>query len=134
MLESWVAGSDKQPIWVKVRLLSFRDAGGFDAHPEPIFLIRQDYKEYHTGTTVHFIVSLTDKGKEAIEKDGLEKVFKVVGKVNTSNMVCFDPAGKIKKYATPEEIIGDFYDVRLEYYHKRKVSFHLQAVPRRWTD
>ncbi|GAA5906736.1 DNA topoisomerase 2 [Sporobolomyces salmoneus] len=96
MLESWVAGSEKQPIWVK------------------------DYKEYHTDTTVHFIVTLTDKGKEAIEKDGLEKVFKIVGKVNTSNMVCFDPAGKIKKYTTPEEIVSDFYDVRLEYYHKRK--------------
>ncbi|GAA5960302.1 hypothetical protein JCM3765_002536 [Sporobolomyces pararoseus] len=96
MLESWVAGSDKQPIWVK------------------------DYKEYHTHTNVHFIVTLTDKGKEAIEKDGLEKVFKTTNKINTSNMVCFDPAGKIKKYATPEDIISDFYDVRLEYYHKRK--------------
>jgi DNA topoisomerase-2 len=69
---------------------------------------------------VHFIVTLTDKGKEAIERDGLEKTFKVAGKLNTSNMVCFDPAGKIKKYATPEDMVTDFYDVRLEYYHKRK--------------
>ncbi|GAA5954900.1 hypothetical protein JCM10213_000372 [Rhodosporidiobolus nylandii] len=96
MLESWVAGTEKQAAWVK------------------------DYKEYHTDTTVHFIVTLTDKGKEAIEKDGLEKTFKVAGKLNTSNMVCFDPTGKIKKYATPEDIISEFYDVRLEYYHKRK--------------
>ncbi|GAA5989920.1 hypothetical protein JCM11641_002811 [Rhodosporidiobolus odoratus] len=96
MLESWVAGTEKQAAWVK------------------------DYKEYHTDTTVHFIVTLTDKGKEAIEKDGLEKVFKVSGKLNTTNMVCFDPTGKIKKYVTAEEIIADFYDVRLEYYHKRK--------------
>ncbi|BGP57010.1 DNA topoisomerase 2 [Rhodotorula sphaerocarpa] len=96
MLESWVAGTEKQPAWVK------------------------DYKEYHTDTTVHFIVTLTTAGKEAVEKDGLEKTFKIFGKVNTSNMVCFDPTGKIKKYATAEDIISDFYDIRLEYYHRRK--------------
>lgn len=55
-------------------------------------------------------------------KDGLEKTFKMTSKVSTSNMVCFDPAGKIKKYATTEEILLEFYDVRLEFYHKRKVS------------
>lgn len=83
-------------------------------------MLTQDYKEYHTDTTVHFIVTLTTAGKEAIEKDGLEKVFKIAGKVNTSNMVCFDPTGKIKKYASPEDIVSDFYDVRLDYYHRRK--------------
>lgn len=82
--------------------------------------LSQDYKEYHTDTTVHFVVTLTTAGKEAIEKDGLEKVFKISSKVNTSNMVCFDPTGKIKKYATPEDIVSDFYDVRLDYYHRRK--------------
>ncbi|GAA5985936.1 hypothetical protein JCM10908_006339 [Rhodotorula pacifica] len=96
MLESWVAGTEKQTAWVK------------------------DYKEHHTDTTVHFIVTLTTAGKEAIEKDGLEKVFKISSKVNTSNMVCFDPTGKIKKYATPEDIVSDFYDIRLDYYHRRK--------------
>ncbi|GAA5821381.1 hypothetical protein JCM3770_000346, partial [Rhodotorula araucariae] len=96
MLEAWVAGTDKQPAWVK------------------------DYKEYHTDTTVHFIITLTADGKKAVDTDGLEKVFKIASKVNTSNMVCFDPQGKIKKYTTPEQIVSDFYDVRLEYYHKRK--------------
>lgn len=38
-------------------------------------------------------------------------------------MVCFDPAGKIKKYTTPEQILDDFYDIRLEHYHKRKVRY-----------
>ncbi|ORY48818.1 DNA topoisomerase, partial [Leucosporidium creatinivorum] len=95
-LESWVVGTEKAPALVK------------------------DYKEYHTDTTVHFIITLTEKGKDAIKKEGLEKAFKVTGKLNTSNMVMFDPQGKIKKYSTPEEVIEDFYDVRLEYYHKRK--------------
>ena len=83
---------------------------------------QQDYKEYHTHTTVHFIITLTEKGKDAIKKEGIEKAFKLTSKVNTSNMVMFDPQGKIKKYTTPEQVIDDFYDVRIEYYHKRKVS------------
>lgn len=81
----------------------------------------KDYKEYHTDTTVHFIITITEKGKEAIKKDGLEKAFKVVNSINTSNMVCFDPEGKIKKYATAEEILLDFYDARMDHYHRRKV-------------
>lgn len=36
-------------------------------------------------------------------------------------MVGFDVNGKIKKYSAPEEIISDFYDIRLTYYMKRKV-------------
>lgn len=77
---------------------------------------------------MHFIVSLTDKGKEAVKKEGLEKTFKINSAVNTSNMVCFDAEGKIKKYASPEQILGDFFDVRMEYYHKRKVSLFLSSL------
>lgn len=130
MLESWVAGSDKQPIWVKVRLVVRTIHSLLRKLTFSTLAQSQDYKEYHTHTTVHFIVTLTDKGKEAIEKDGLEKVFKIAGKINTSNMVCFDPAGKIKKYTAPEEIVSDFYDVRLEYYHKRKVCQISSSLPR----
>lgn len=63
---------------------------------------------------------LTAEGKKAIDKDGLEKALKLVGNLATTNMVCFDPQGKIKKYATAEEILEEFYDVRYEYYQKRK--------------
>ncbi|KAK4056942.1 DNA topoisomerase 2 [Microbotryomycetes sp. JL221] len=96
LLESWVIGTDKSLPLIK------------------------DYKEYHTDTTVHFIITLTEPGKQAVKRDGLDKTFKMTGKISTSNMVMFDPHGKIKKYTTPEEVIEDFYDVRLEYYHKRK--------------
>ncbi|MGL5900176.1 MAG: DNA gyrase subunit A, partial [Lactobacillaceae bacterium] len=40
--------------------------------------------------------------------------------ISTNNMVCFDKNLKIKKYDTPEDIIKDFYYVRLSYYMKRK--------------
>jgi hypothetical protein len=65
---------------------------------------------------------LTERGKDAIKKEGIEKVFKLSANLSITNMVCFDPSGKIKKYSTPEQILDDFYDVRLAYYQKRKVS------------
>lgn len=34
--------------------------------------------------------------------------------------VLFDPAGRIKKYETPEEILEEFYTLRLTFYQKRK--------------
>lgn len=122
LLESWVAGTEKVPALVKVRgQVDEVSAAAFEQSSSHFpFGLPQDYKEYHTHTTVHFIITLTGAGKDAIKKDGLEKAFKCVGKLSTSNMVMFDPHGKIKKYTTPEEVIEDFYDIRLDYYHKRK--------------
>ena len=70
---------------------------------------------------VHFIVTMSEKGMEAAEKQGFHEYFKLTTKINTSNMVCFDFDGKIKKYNSPEEIIEDFYPKRLAFYQKRKV-------------
>ena len=58
---------------------------------------------------------------EKAEKQGFHEFFKLSTKINTSNMVCFDFDGKIKKYNSAEEIIEDFYPKRLAYYQKRKV-------------
>ena len=64
---------------------------------------------------------MTASGLAEAEKKGLIEFFKLTGKINTSNMMCFDAEGKIKKYHTPEEVIEEFYPVRLAYYQKRKV-------------
>jgi DNA topoisomerase-2 len=65
---------------------------------------------------------------KAAEDEGLEKRFKMSSTFNTSNMVCFDLNGKIKKYSSAEEILIDFYHKRLEYYGLRKVSRLSQLV------
>ena len=70
---------------------------------------------------VHFVVTMSEKDMEKAEQQGLLEFFKLTGKINTGNMVCFDFDGKIKKYNSPEEIIEDFYPVRLAWYQKRKV-------------
>lgn len=54
------------------------------------------------------------------EEEGFENRFKLSTTISTSNMVCFDLNGKIKKYSSPEEIIADFYPKRLEFYGLRK--------------
>lgn len=64
---------------------------------------------------------MTANGLVEAEKKGLTEFFKLTGKVNTSNMMCFDAEFKIKKYNSPEEIIEEFYPIRLAYYQKRKV-------------
>lgn len=82
----------------------------------------QEYKEYHTDTTVNFVVELNTKGQEELKAKGIDAFFKLSSSISTSNMMLFDTNGKIKKYSTPEEILDEFYIVRLNFYQKRKVS------------
>lgn len=63
---------------------------------------------------------MSAKDLEKAEEQGLLEFFKLTTKINTSNMICFDFEGKIKRYDSPEEILEDFYPVRLAYYQKRK--------------
>ncbi|QRV76148.1 DNA topoisomerase 4 [Ceratobasidium sp. AG-Ba] len=99
-IEEWVMGTEKVPQMVKASI--------------------HDYREHHTPRTVHFELVLGDKEIAKAEAEGLEKHFKLVGQISTSNMICFDPNGKIKKYNSPEEILEEFYPLRLSYYQKRK--------------
>jgi len=71
---------------------------------------------------VHFVVNVAAKDVEKAEAQGLTEYFKLTSKINTSNMICFDFDGKIKKYNSPEEIIEEFYPKRLAFYQKRKAS------------
>lgn len=64
---------------------------------------------------------MTAAQMKSAEEEGLEKRFKINSTISTTNMVCFDPDGKIKKYTSPEEIILEFYDVRVTHYVRRKV-------------
>jgi DNA gyrase/topoisomerase IV, subunit A len=90
---------------------------------KPILKGSQDYREYHTTTTVHFVVTMSEKDVARAEAEGLEKFFKLTTSINCTNMICFDSGGKIRKYETPEEILEDFYPLRLQYYQKRKVCY-----------
>jgi DNA topoisomerase-2 len=81
----------------------------------------KDYKEYHTDTTVRFVLSLAGpEAMAAAEAEGLERRLRLATQLSTSNLVCFDHLGRIKKFAEPAEILREFYDLRLAYYQRRK--------------
>lgn len=79
----------------------------------------KDIQEQH-GATIKFIITLTSDEMEKTRKIGFYERFKLVSTVSLSNMVAFDPQGKIKKYDDVRDILSDFYYTRLTYYQKRK--------------
>lgn len=72
--------------------------------------IIRNYTEHHTERHVHFRVQLLKP------LDNL----KLTTPISTNNMICFDPHHKIKKYNSVEDILKEFYFVRLRYYCTRK--------------
>jgi len=80
----------------------------------------EDFKECHTEATVHFVITVTEEQMAAHEYIGLEKSFKLRSSLSTNNMMFFDKDGKIKRYSDERQIIEEFAELRLEYYHKRK--------------
>jgi DNA topoisomerase-2 len=81
-----------------------------------------EYREYHTDSTVRFVVTLTEaKMKEALAI-GLHTKFKLTSKIAISNMMLFGADGIIRRYEGPEDIIREFYPLRMEYYIKRKAA------------
>src|SRR6056300_295469 len=89
----------------------------------------QDYKEYlDTLVEKKVITSFTNNsttedvdfeifgynGKDLVKDLKLRKSF------HTSNMHLFHPIKGIHRYASPEAILKDFVELRLEHYNKRK--------------
>lgn len=79
-----------------------------------------DYKEYHTDTTVRFVVKMTEEKLSEVEAAGIHKVFKLQNTLTCNSMVLFDHVGSLKKYESVQDILKDFYELRLKYYVLRK--------------
>ncbi len=103
----------------------------------PIGVWTDDYKEFlekeitkkailsyttnNTDETVEFtIVFEEDKLKKLVSKKELYTKLKLVSRISTNNMWLYDPNGMIKKYHTTQDILNEFYQVRLGMYTKRK--------------
>ena len=80
----------------------------------------KDYADYNTENTVNFVIQLDDKQMEKAEAKGLTEIFKLTKSLSTSNMVAFDAEGRLHKYNSVDEIMVEFYNIRLNYYQKRK--------------
>ena len=88
------------------------------AEKTPSFI--KDYKDYNTHQDVHFVIQLEDKYVNGFDSESLETKFKLSKTMATSNLVAFDPEGRIHKYASVEDIMKEFFAYRLKMYQKRK--------------
>lgn len=68
--------------------------------------------------TIKFPKKIFDSYKNDIDK--FEKDFELVKNIRTSNMHLFNTHGKINKYETVDDILREYYEIRLQYYLKRK--------------
>ena len=83
----------------------------------------KDYEDYNDHHNVHFVVRLDDKYMKQALEEGLEQKFKLTKSIATSNLVAFDPEGRITKYAGVEDMMKEFFSLRLKFYEKRKVFY-----------
>ncbi len=81
-----------------------------------------DYKEYHTDTTVRFVISFAAGEFDRLrnELSGFHRIFKLYGIIKTDNMYAFDSNNSLRRYENANDILKEFYDIRLEHYVKRK--------------
>lgn len=78
-------------------------------------------KDENTG--IHFIIEFkTAKDLESLIKtDTLEKELKLTKSFSTNNMYLFNPNLILTKYNTPQDIIQEYYSIRLDFYEKRRI-------------
>ncbi|XP_065805899.1 DNA topoisomerase 2-alpha isoform X1 [Labrus bergylta] len=79
-----------------------------------------DYKEYHTDTTVRFVVKMSEEKLMEAEAAGLHKVFKLQTMLTCNSMVLFDHVGSLNKFESVQDILKIFFELRLKYYVLRK--------------
>ena len=70
-----------------------------------------------------FIVEFSSSNdlSDLIKSNTLEKELKLTKTFNTNNMYLFNPGLILTKYYTPVDILKEFYEIRLEFYEKRKL-------------
>lgn len=78
------------------------------------------FLENHTTNSVSFTVTLKSVQLTRMLKTGLEKAFRLETSMPITNMNAFDPNNRIQKYSSPEDVINDYFPVRLALYHDRK--------------
>jgi len=76
----------------------------------------QKYENHSTETSPDFFIwgGISGAMEDPVKELGLVKT------IHTSNMYLIGPSGAVKKYASPEEILCDYIELRVDLYKKRK--------------
>jgi DNA topoisomerase II len=108
-------------------LESLMDGSAVDKAGKKIPPSIKDFTSVCTEVSIDFTVvfpkdKLADleNSRDANGCNGVEKLLKLFTTVSTTNMHMFDSNIKLHKYNSVEEIIEDFYNIRLSTYQKRK--------------
>ena len=89
--------------------------------------IIKDFDDNSSDTVVLFVITFAKGMLEELEKitaehgcNGLEKTLKLYSTNSTTNMHLFDENDKLKKYECVEQIIDNYFEVRIKLYQERK--------------
>lgn len=83
--------------------------------------IIKSVKDNSTDAKVEFIVKfISDKALQNLSKGQIMKNFKLTGKLSVNNMYLYDKNHKLKKYDTTKQIMEEFYEMRMDFYVRRK--------------
>ena len=106
-------------VWIedyKIYLEKLIDQGKIKGYNDMSTDTKIDFKiDFDSNET---IMKLFSKKNEY--SNDLETILKLYTTKTTTNMHLFDKNQKIKRYENIEEIISEFYDIRMEYYKRRK--------------
>eukprot|EP00171_Calliarthron_tuberculosum_P004824 IDg4824t1 len=91
--------------------------GHADASRKPFI---KDILDNGTENDVCFTFTITQEGYSQLKSAGFYKKLKLSSSIATSNMVLFDSRGCLRKYEDTNEILAEFFTIRLEHYQKRK--------------
>lgn len=75
------------------------------------------FVDYNTDKLIKFEITCDE---DLLDNVDIENAFKLNTKINLTNMHLFDRNHQIKKYTNVKQIMDEFYQIRIEYYHIRK--------------
>ncbi|XP_064549101.1 DNA topoisomerase 2 [Drosophila montana] len=89
---------------------------------EKVKAVVSEYREYHTDSTVRFVVSFAPGEFERLRREpgGFHRVFKLSSSLSTNQMHAFDENNCLRRFPSPKDLLMEFYKLRLEYYNRRK--------------
>lgn len=79
----------------------------------------EEIREYHQENRVHFVLKVP-KLADIMRGEGIEKKFKLASSISANNYVLFNYEGQIRRYLNEEEILKEFYVLRIALYERRK--------------
>jgi DNA topoisomerase-2 len=86
--------------------------------------VLESFDDLYNDTEVKFVLYFDSDTYFEMQTDpaAAEKMLQLNTTWHTTNMVCFDPSMKIKRYGTVGDMMEDYYQVRLTGYETRKAQ------------